>query len=83
MRVAGATRRLGKRHVEQLLDRIEADPEAALTEALRVVLGCPDASWPEVVAAAPLADEERRRLLDGDVAARDALTARLVEQRTL
>jgi hypothetical protein len=81
--MTSAPRRLGKRHVEQLLDRIDSDPEAALTEALRVVLGRPDASWPQLVAAAPLTDEERHRLLDDEVAARDALTARLVEQRTL
>lgn len=76
-------RRLGKRHVEVLLDRIDTDPQAALTAAMRVVLDLPRASWAELVAAAPLVEEQRRRLLDGDIAERDALTARLVEDRHL
>ena len=74
---------LRKRDVEALLDRFDDDPVGALTVALRRVLGRPEASWLELLEAAPLSPERRRALAAADEDALDALARELNELRTL
>jgi hypothetical protein len=74
---------LRKRDVEALLDRFEDDPVGALTIALRRVLGRPEATWLELLDAAPLSPERRRALAAADQDALDALARELNELRTL
>ncbi|CAB4881575.1 unannotated protein [freshwater metagenome] len=66
-----------------LLARYDQAPVAALTTALRRVLGRPDAAWPELLAAARFTDTRTAALLVGDERALDALAAELNEIRTL
>ena len=51
--------------------------------ALRVVLGRPANTWPELVAAAGFDDTRRAALLIGEERALDTLAAELNEHRTL
>ncbi len=74
---------LKKTQVERLLTDYDADPVAALSAALRIVLAAPDAEWGELLAAAPLDDTRRRLLIDGDEASLDQLAAELNERRDL
>ncbi len=74
---------LRKRDVEALLATYDADPVAALTAALRIVLDRPDADYRTLVTTGPFDDERRTRLLAGDVATLDALTRELNETRRL
>ena len=74
---------LRKRDVEALLDRFDDDPVGALTIALRRVLGRPEATWSELLAAAPLSPDRRQALAAGDQDALDALARELNELRTL
>lgn len=75
--------KLKKADAARLLDRYDGGAIAALTTALRIVLDQPGADWPTLIAAAPLDDARRGRLLDRDVAALDALAAELNERRCL
>ena len=74
---------LRKRDVEALLDCFDDDPVGALTVALRRVLGRPDATWLELLDAAPMSPERRRVLAAADQDALDALAGELNEMRTL
>ena len=74
---------LTKAQVERLLDDYDADPIGALTTALRRVLRMPDATWPELLAAAPIDAGRRQLLLSGDQASLDRLAAELNERRGL
>lgn len=76
-------KRLTKRDVETLLAGYDADPVEALTVALRRVVDQPDATWPDLLAAAPLTDTRRAALLLGEQGALDELAAELNELRTL
>ena len=75
--------RLTKRAVEELLAGYDADPVGALTVALRRVVERPEATWPELVAAAGFDDTRRAALLIGEERALDTLAAELNERRTL
>jgi hypothetical protein len=77
-----AIARLKKVHAERLLADYDADPVAALTSALQVVLEMPDAEWTALVAAAPIDDGRRQRLLAADEAILDQLAAELNERRS-
>lgn len=77
------TARLGKRNVERLLATYDGDPSAALADALRIVLGMPEASWTQLLAAAPFDDTRRHALERLDQRALDALARELNELRTL
>lgn len=77
-----AIARLKKVHAERLLAGYDADPIAALTSAMRVVLEMPDAEWPALLAAAPIDDDRRRRLLAADETTLDQLVAELNERRS-
>lgn len=75
--------RLSKRDVESLMASYDHDAQAALTVALSRVLDLPDATWEELLLAAPFAEARRRALADGDQQALDLLVAELNEMRTL
>ncbi len=75
--------RLKKRDVERLLADYDDDPVGALTTALRITLEQPDASWPALLAAAPINAGRRNLLLDDDQQELDALAAELNELRGL
>ena len=78
-----ASRRLGKRDVERLLAGYDDDPVAALTDALRVVLGAPHASWDDLVRTAGFEPERQRSLIARETTALDELAGELNELRTL
>jgi hypothetical protein len=74
---------LKKADVERLIADYDADPIAALTTALRRVLRMGDATWAELLAAAPLDASRRQLLLSCDEASLDRLAAELNERRSL
>ncbi len=74
---------LRKRDVEVLLDCFDDDPVGALTVALRRVLGRPDATWLELLDAAPVSPDRRQALAAADPDALDTLARELNELRTL
>jgi hypothetical protein len=78
-----AIARLKKVHAERLLAAYDANPVDALTDALRIALDMPGASWAQLVAAAPIDGERRRLLLDGDEHTLDTLAVELNERRGL
>jgi len=73
--------RLAKRDVEALLDLVDTEPVAILTRLLQKALDQPGASWTVLVAACPLDEETKVRLLDCEPDALYALTALLNECR--
>ena len=76
-----AIRRLRKIEAERLLADYDADPIAALSAALRVILEMPEAEWAELVTAAPIDAERRRLLLEGKQPTLDRFAAELNERR--
>jgi hypothetical protein len=74
---------LKKVEAERLLADYDADPIAALATALRIVLDMPDATWPALVAAAPIDADQRRRLVVADIGSLDQLATELNEHRGL
>jgi len=66
-----------------MLASYDADPVAALSAALAIVVDLPGATWEASLAAADLPDGRRRALLTGDLGALDELAAELNELRTL
>ncbi len=82
-RGTNAIARLKKTQVERLLGDYDADPVAALSAALRVVLDMPDDDWPALLAAAQLDAARRQQLLDVDASSLDQLAAELNERRDL
>ena len=75
----GAARSLTKRDVEALMNDYDTDPRSALQRVLRIVSGRPHASFETLVGLLGL-DQE---LLEGDMAAMDALARELNETRGL
>ena len=82
-RGTNAIARLKKAQVERLLGDYDADPVAALSAALRVVLDLPDDDWAALLTSAPLDAARRRLLVDGDASSLDQLAAELNERRDL
>jgi len=74
---------LKKRDVEALLDRYDAEPVAALTDALRVALDRPDLEFTALVKLAGFSCARRIRLQAQEPAALDELLTELNELRTL
>ena len=70
-----------KADVERLLAEYDANPVAALTQALRIALNMPDADWPTLLSAAPIDAARRERLLANDEPALDRLATELNERR--
>lgn len=75
--------RLTKRDVEELLASYDADARTALTAALARVLDLPNASWAQLLDAAPFTETRRAALAAGDQRELDRLAAELNEMRTL
>ena len=65
-----------------MLADFDADPVAALSAAMRVVLDMPDGEWAELLLAAPIDAARRGLLLDNDEPALDQLAAELNERRS-
>ena len=82
-RGALAIARLRRRDAERLLAGYDSDPIAALTAALRISLDMPEATWSQLIAAAPLTDVRRRLLSGADQVSLDGLAAELNECRGL
>ena len=75
------SRPLKKREVEALMSEFDTHPIDALTKALRVVLGFPNATWEHLVMHLP---QSRREALErGDTDAFDLLAAEMNETRTV
>jgi hypothetical protein len=74
---------LNKADAERLLTSYDADPVAALTRALRIVLDAPNDAWPELVACVPSSVSTRAALLVAEERTLDALARDLNEQRHL
>ena len=72
-----------KTDAERLLADYDADPSAALTIALRIVLDMPDADWAALIATASFDEHRRRQLLSHDEASLDQLARELNESRSL
>ena len=73
---------LKKVDAERLLADYDADPIGALTAAMRIVLDLPEATWPELLAAAPIDAARRERLLAGEESSLDQLAGELNEFRS-
>ena len=70
-----------KADVERLLAEYDANPVAALTQALRIALDLPAADWPTLLSAVPIDPARRERLLANDEPALDRLATELNERR--
>ena len=76
-------RALTKHDVEDLMDNYDADPQQALTKALRIVTGMPNASWKTLVSHASPDPDHRELLNGGNQSSLDKLAQQLNERRTL
>ena len=74
--------KLRKADVEALLARYDGDAVDALTEALRIVLDQPDATWEQLLQIG-FTDPRLADLSSRDPAALDRLAAELNELRTI
>ena len=74
-------RGLSKRDVETLMATFDDDPYCALSNALRIALGRPNASFETLVRLAPIDPAWRSGAIAGHVAALDRLAAFLNEAR--
>jgi hypothetical protein len=75
--------RLTKRHAEALLAAYDAEPESAVTDALRRVLDRPDLGFDALVRLAALPADRTAALLARRTDALDELARELNEVRTL
>lgn len=75
--------RLNKFDAERLMERYDADPVGALTQALQVVLDRPHDDWTTLVKAAGFTCARRILLQAADPSALDDLAAELNELRAL
>jgi hypothetical protein len=75
--------RLSKRDVEMLMARFDEDPYGALSNALRIALGRPNASFETLVRLAPIDPAWRGDAIAGHVAALDRLAGLLNETRVV
>jgi hypothetical protein len=74
---------LKKSDVERLMSDYDADPVAALTDALRITLDEPELAWTELVKKAGFDCAMRIRLQAAEPTALDELLVDLNERRTL
>ena len=66
-----------------MLAGYDADPIAALTAAMQLSLDMPDATWAQLLAAAPIDDGRRKLLETADQVSLDRLVSELNERRGL
>ena len=76
-------RPLTKRDAEHLMDDYDTNPQQALTHALRIVTGMPNASWKSLIAHLTQDEQQRELLINLDQHSLDQLAQRLNESRTL
>ena len=76
-------RPLTKRDAEHLMEDYDTNPQQALTHALRIVTGMPNASWKSLIAHLTQDEQQREFLIDLDQHSLDQLAQRLNESRTL
>jgi hypothetical protein len=76
-------RPLTKRDAEHLMDDYDTNPQQALTHALRIVTGMPNASWNSLIAHSAQNEQQRELLFNLDQHSLDQLAQRLNESRTL
>ena len=76
-------RSLTKRDAEDLMNNYDADPQQALTKALRIVTGMPNASWRSLVAQVSPDLEHRELLYGADQSSLDKLAQHLNERRSI
>ena len=76
-------RPLTKRDAEHLMNDYDTNPQQALTHALRIVTGMPNASWKSLITHSTQDDQQRDFLIDLDQHSLDQLAQRLNESRTL
>jgi hypothetical protein len=74
---------LSKRDVENLMNNYDDNPQYALTLALRIVIGMPNASWKTLVSHISLNPDHRELLYGADQLSLDKLAQQLNERRTL
>jgi hypothetical protein len=83
IKAARLARALTKRDAEDLMNSYDANPLQALTHALRIVTGMPDASWNSLIAQVTTDLNQRKLLYTFDQQCLDQLAQRLNESRTL
>ena len=83
IQAAQLARTLTKRDVEDLMNNFDDNPQQALTHALRIVTGMPNASWRSLVAQVSQDLEHRELLYDANQSSLDKLAQQLNERRTL
>ena len=83
IKAAQSARALTKRDVEVLMNSYDANPQQALTHALRVVTGMPNATWKSLVAQVSTALEHRELLYSADQSCLDQLAEQLNERRII
>jgi hypothetical protein len=83
IKAARLARALTKRDAEDLMNSYDANPLQALTRALRIVTGMPDASWKTLVGHASPDPTHRELLYGADQSSLDKLAQLLNERRTL
>jgi hypothetical protein len=83
IQAAQLARTLTKRDVEDLMNNFDDNPQQALTHALRIVTGMPNASWRSLVAQVSQDLEHQELLYDANQSSLDKLAQQLNEQRTL
>lgn len=83
IQAAQLARALTKRDVEDLMNNFDDNPQQALTHALRIVIGMPNASWRSLVAQVSPDLEHRELLYGANQSSLDKLAEQLNERRTL
>jgi hypothetical protein len=83
IQAAQLARVLSKRDVENLMNNYDDNPQYALTLALRIVIGMPNASWKTLVSHISLNPDHRELLYGADQLSLDKLAQQLNERRTL
>jgi len=83
IKAAQLARALTKRDAEELMNSYDANPLQALTHALRIVTGMPNASWNSLIAQVSTDLKQRKLLYAFDQQCLDQLAQGLNESRTL
>ena len=83
IQAAQLARVLTKRDVENLMNNYDDNPQQALTYALRIATGMPNASWKTLVSHASPDPDHRELLYGADQSSLDKLAQQLNERRTL
>jgi hypothetical protein len=80
---ARVARPLSKRDAENLINSYDINPQQALTKALRIATGMPNASWKTLIDLCFTDTQQSELLQTLDQQSLDLLVRQLNEQRTL